>query len=109
TLAMTLVPYRGSAGAPQVLVGGPVSAAFQAIHVALPLMQSGQVHLLAIADKNRTPIAPELPTLAEAGLPVEVDLWYAMLAPAGTPPEIVARYNQEINEIIGTPQIKSKL
>ena len=47
--------------------------------------------------------------MAEAGLPVEVDLWFAMLAPAGTPPEIVVRYNKEIKEIIGTPQIREKL
>jgi len=103
------VPYRGSAGATQDLVGGHVSAAFQAVHVAVPLMQNNQLRLLAVASKQRAPIAPELPTLAEAGLPVEVDLWYAMLAPAGTAPEIVARYNAEINAIIGTRQIRDKL
>jgi tripartite-type tricarboxylate transporter receptor subunit TctC len=103
------VPYRGSAGATQDLVGGHVSAAFQAVHVAVPLMQNNQLRLLAVASQQRTPIAPELPTLAEAGLPVAVDLWYAMLAPAGTAPEIVARYNAEINAILGRRQIRDKL
>jgi tripartite-type tricarboxylate transporter receptor subunit TctC len=105
---MKHVPYRGSAGATQDLLGGHVSAAFQAVHVALPLMQSNQLRLLAIASKERTSIAPELPTLVEQGVPVEVDLWYGILAPAGTPTPIVARYNKEINEI-GTPQIGEKL
>jgi tripartite-type tricarboxylate transporter receptor subunit TctC len=106
---MKHVPYRGSAGATQDLLGGHVSAAFQAVHVALPLMQNNQLRLLAIASKERTSIAPELPTLVEQGLPVEVDLWYAILAPVGTPPAIIARYNKEINEIIANPQIAERL
>jgi tripartite-type tricarboxylate transporter receptor subunit TctC len=106
---MKHVPYRGSAGATQDLVGGHVSAAFQAVHVALPLMQGNQLRLLAVASKVRTNIAPELPTLVEQGLPVEVDLWYGVFVPAGTPTPIVARYNKEINEIIGMPQIAEKL
>jgi tripartite-type tricarboxylate transporter receptor subunit TctC len=64
---------------------------------------------LAVASKERTSIAPELPTLLEQGLPVEVELWYGVLAPAGTPTAIVARYNKEINEIIGAWQIAEKL
>jgi len=106
---MKHVPYRGSAGATQDLLGGHVSAAFQAVHVALPLMQNNQLRLLAIASKERTSIAPELPTLVEQGLPVEVDLWYAILAPAGTPTAIIVRYNKEINEIIANPQIAERL
>ena len=106
---MKHVPYRGSAGATQDLIGGHVSAAFQAVHVAVPLMQSGQLRLLAVASKERTSIAPELPTLLEQGLPIEVDLWYGVLAPAGTATTIVACYNKEINDIIGAPQIGEKL
>jgi tripartite-type tricarboxylate transporter receptor subunit TctC len=106
---MKHVPYRGSAGATQDLVGGHVSAAFQAVHVAVPLMQSGQLRLLAVASKERTSIAPELPTLLEQGWPVEVDLWYGVFVPVGTPTSIVARYNKDINEIIGAPQIGEKL
>jgi tripartite-type tricarboxylate transporter receptor subunit TctC len=103
------VPYRGSAGATQDLIGGHVSAAFQAVHVAVPLMQNNQLRLLAVASKERTSIAPELPTLVEQGLPVEVDLWYGVFTPYGTPTTIVARYNKEINEIISAPQIAEKL
>src|SRR5262245_41772340 len=106
---MKHVPYRGSAGATQDLIGGHVSAAFQAVHVAVPLMQNNQLRLLAVASKERTSIAPELPTLLEQGLPIEVDLWYGLLAPAGTPTTIVARYNKDINAIIRNPQIGEKL
>jgi tripartite-type tricarboxylate transporter receptor subunit TctC len=103
------VPYKGSAGATQDLVGGHVSAGFQAVHVALSLTESSQLRLLGVASKARTPVAPQVPTLTEEGLLIEVDLWFGVLAPAGTPADIVGRYNKEINEIIRTPQIAEKL
>jgi tripartite-type tricarboxylate transporter receptor subunit TctC len=106
---MKHVPYRGAAGATQDLAGGHVSASFQAVHGALPLMESNQLRLLAVASRERAAVVPQLPTLVEEGLPVEVDLWFGIFAPAGTPPEIVERYNKEINEILRVPQIVEKL
>jgi len=107
---MTHVPYRGSAGATSDLLGGHVGAAFQAIHVILPMAQAGQVRLLGLASKERVKVAPDLPTLQEQGLrDFEVDLWYGILAPAGTPAEIVARYNATVNEILRTPEVVEKL
>src|SRR5262245_52566882 len=106
---MKHVPYRGTAGATQDLVGGHVSAGFQAVHVALPLVRNNQLRFLAVADKERLGIAPELPTFIEQGLPVEVDFWYGVFAPAGTPPAIVGRYNKEINDILRVPEIAEKL
>jgi tripartite-type tricarboxylate transporter receptor subunit TctC len=104
------IPYRGSAGATQDLVGGHVSAGFQALHVILPVVQGKQVRLLAAASKDRVKIAPDLPTLHEQGLTgFDVNLWYAFLAPAGTPAEIVGRFNTVINEILRSPQIVEKL
>jgi tripartite-type tricarboxylate transporter receptor subunit TctC len=104
------IPYRGSAGATQDLIGGHVSAGFQAVHVILPLARENQVRLLAAASKERVHVAPDLPTLHEQGLTgFEVDLWYAILAPAGTPPGIVGRYNAVINEILRTPAVIEKL
>jgi tripartite-type tricarboxylate transporter receptor subunit TctC len=103
------VPYRGTAGAMQDLVGGHVSAAFQAVHVALPLVQDKQIRFLAVADKQRISVAPELPTLIEEGLPIEVIFWYGLFAPAKTPRESVARYNKEINDILRVPTIAEKL
>jgi len=107
---MTHVPYRGSAGATNDLIGGHVSLAFQSIHVIMPLAQTNQVRLLAIASKERSRVAPDLPTLQELGLAgFEVDLWFGILAPAGTPQEIVDRYNATVNEILLTPQVIEKL
>ena len=104
------IPYRGSAGATQDLVGGHVSAGFQAIHVILPIANGNQVKLLAVASKDRVPIAPNIATLQEQGLTgFEVNLWYAVLAPVGTPRDIVNRYNSVINEILRSPQVVEKL
>jgi tripartite-type tricarboxylate transporter receptor subunit TctC len=106
---MKHVPYRGAAGAMQDLVGGHVSASFLGLHGALPLMQDNQIRLLAVASRERAPVAPHLPTLIEEGLPVEVELWYGIFAPARTPPGIGDRYNKEINEILRAPEIVEKL
>jgi tripartite-type tricarboxylate transporter receptor subunit TctC len=104
------IPYRGSAGATQDLVGGHVSAGFQALHVILPIARENQVRLLAAASKERVAIARDLPTLHEQGLTgFDVNLWYGILSPSGTPPEIVARYNATINEILRSPQVVEKL
>lgn len=107
---MKHIPYRGSAGATQDLVGGHVDAGFQAIHVIMPVARNNQVKLLAVATNERQPIAPELPSLSEQGLPgFHVDLWYAVLAPAGTPKDIVAKYNAVINEILAQPSTQERL
>src|SRR4030095_10571910 len=83
------VPYSGSAGAVRDLVGGHVGAMFIPLHTVLPLSQDNHVRVLAIGSEKRSSLAPEVPTLAEAGVTgFEVDLWYALLAPAGTPADI---------------------
>ena len=108
--SMNHIPYRGSAGATNDLIGGHVSLAFQSIHVIMPLAQTNQVRLLAIASKERSRVAPDLPTLQELGLTgFEVDLWFGILAPAGTPQEIVDRYNATVNEILRSPAVAEKL
>jgi tripartite-type tricarboxylate transporter receptor subunit TctC len=104
------VPYRGSAGATQDITGGHVNAGFQAIHVIKPVADAGHVRVLAAGSKERVKIAPEVPTLQEEGLSgFEVDLWYGMLLPAGTPRDIVMRYNKDINEILRMPAVADKL
>jgi len=104
------VPYTGSAGAVRDLVGGHVSAMFIPLHTVLPLSQDNQVRVLAIGSPKRSSLAPDVPTLAEAGVTgFEVDLWYALLAPAGTPPDVIARYNKVVNEILATPKVREAL
>jgi tripartite-type tricarboxylate transporter receptor subunit TctC len=104
------IPYRGSAGAMSDLLGGHVKAGFVAVHVALPLVQNNQMRLLGVASLQRAKVAAELPTLDEQGLKgFEVNLWYGFLAPAGTPREIVTRYNTVVNEILREPKIAETL
>jgi tripartite-type tricarboxylate transporter receptor subunit TctC len=100
------VPYRGSAGATQDIVGGHVTGGFLSLSIAAPLAQTNSLRILGVASKERVPTAPELPTLAEQGLDgVEAELWFGLLAPAGTPRQIIARYNDAINEIVREPHV----
>jgi tripartite-type tricarboxylate transporter receptor subunit TctC len=104
------IPYRGSAGAVTDLLGGHVKAGFMAVHLALPLVQGNQIRLLGVASIPRAKVAPDLPTLDEQGITgFDVNLWYGLLAPAGTPPETIARYNTVVNEILRQPQIVEAL
>ena len=107
---LTHIPYAGSAGAVKDLAGGHVSAMFLPVHTALPLAQAGQIRILAVGSQTRAPQAAQVPTLAELGVTgFDVDLWYGVLAPAGTPKDIVDRYNAVFNEILAEPGVRSLL
>jgi len=107
---LTHIPYPGSAGAVKDLAGGHVSAMFLPIHTALPLAEAGQIRILAVGSQDRAQQAAQVPTLAELGVPdFDVDLWYAVLAPAGTPKVIVDRYNAVFNEILAQPSVRAVL
>ncbi len=91
------IPYKGTAGAVTDLLGGRIDYMFLPVHVALPFIQQGKLKALAAGSDKRVPQLPALPTLAEAGVAAgNVDMWYGVLAPKGTPPEIVSRLNAEI-------------
>jgi tripartite-type tricarboxylate transporter receptor subunit TctC len=106
---LTHVPYTGSAGAVKDLAGGHVNTMFIPVHTVLPLAADNQVRLFAIGSEQRSTLAPEVPTLAEQGLSgFEVDLWYALSAPAGTPRDIIDRYNKVVNEILAAPDVKEQ-
>jgi tripartite-type tricarboxylate transporter receptor subunit TctC len=99
------IPYRGSAGAVTDLLGGHVKAGFMAVHLALPLVQNKQMRLLGVASLERAKVAPDLPTLDSQGISgFEVNLWYGLLAPAGTPRDLIMRYNAVVNEILQQPK-----
>jgi tripartite-type tricarboxylate transporter receptor subunit TctC len=107
---LTHIPYKGTSGVMTDLIGNHVSAMFIPTHVALPFMRDKHIRVLGVAGRERSAAVPDVPTLHEQGLgEVENDLWFGLLAPAGTLPEIVARYNTAINEIIRTKEMIASL
>ena len=95
------VPYKGLTGAVVDLLGGRVNVMFMTTSAAAPYMQRDQLRMLAVIRPARSSLLPGMPTLAEQGYPnVLGGSWYGMLAPAGTPPDIVARLNTELNAIL---------
>jgi tripartite-type tricarboxylate transporter receptor subunit TctC len=107
---MQHIPYKGSPPALQDVMGGQVTMTFDNITTAWPLAKAGKLRALAVTTATRSAIAPDVPTLAESGLPgFEVGSWQGVFAPAGTPPEIVKRLNVEIVKILNLPDVKEKL
>jgi tripartite-type tricarboxylate transporter receptor subunit TctC len=107
---MQHIPYKGSPPALQDVVGGQVTMTFDNITTAWPLAKAGKLRALAVTTARRSSIAPDVPTLAESGLPgFEVGSWQGVFAPAGTPPEIVKRLNTEIVRILNLPDVREKL
>jgi tripartite-type tricarboxylate transporter receptor subunit TctC len=93
------VPYKGAAPAAQDLAAGHVSMMFDVVSLALGPIQAGRVRAIGVASKQRSPALPDLPTLAEQGLPAEVGAWFGFMAPAGTPPAAIAWLNREANKV----------
>jgi tripartite-type tricarboxylate transporter receptor subunit TctC len=103
------IPYKGSAPGIQDLVAGQVQLMFNAMPSTLPHVKSGRLRALAITAKDRSPLVPDLPTVAETLPGYEVTTWFGVLAPAATPAAIVSRLNQEIVAILQMPDIRSRL
>ncbi|WP_447740233.1 tripartite tricarboxylate transporter substrate binding protein [Variovorax boronicumulans] len=100
------VPYKGTAGAVTDLLGGRIDAMFLPVHVALQHIQAGKLKALATGSSHRLPQLPDVPTLAEAGVTADnVDMWYGVLAPKGTPAHVVARLNTEIAAVLKSPEV----
>jgi tripartite-type tricarboxylate transporter receptor subunit TctC len=105
---LTHIPYRGTAPAVTDLLGGQVEAMFLPIHVALPHVKTGKLVALGIGSDKRHPLLPDLPTIAQAKAGnVNVDMWYGMFAPPGTPPDQVARLNRELKDILASPEVRT--
>ena len=104
------VPYKGSAGAAQGLVAGVVESSFAGVPNALAQVPSGRLKALAVTTAKRIPQLPDVPTLQEAGVPgYEASVWLALLAPAGTPKDIVTKLNVEIGKLLITPDTRRAL
>jgi tripartite-type tricarboxylate transporter receptor subunit TctC len=104
------VPYKGSGPAQQDLMSGIVKVSFVGTPIAIPHMKSGRLIALGVSTAQRSPEMPEVPTIAEAGVPgFEARVWIGLLAPAGTPPEIVNKLNAEITKLMRTDEVRKLL
>lgn len=107
---MNLVPYKGTAQSINDLVGGHVSVACNIIPPALGNIKAGALRPLAVTTAKRSPFLPDVPTVAESGLPgFETELYYGLLAPAGTPKEIVARLSAELRKALEGDEVKQRI
>jgi tripartite-type tricarboxylate transporter receptor subunit TctC len=104
------IPYKGAGGAIADLVGGHVQAMVSALQTVAPHVQAGRLRMLGVMSAKRADAFPEVPTLKEQGLPdLEVETWYAMFAPAGTPAPIVARLNRDVNDFLKEADVRDVL
>jgi len=109
-VSMQHVPYKGSAPAMLDLIAGRIDIMFDNIPLPLPHIKAGKLRGLAVTAAQRSPVLPELPTLAEAGVPgFDVSSWYGIYAPAGLPRDIVTRLNGAFNEVLRLPEIRNQL
>jgi tripartite-type tricarboxylate transporter receptor subunit TctC len=103
------VPYKGSAPALTDVIAGQAALMFDTMLSAMPHVKSGKLRALAVTSAARSPAAPELPTIAESGLPgYEAIAWNGLLAPAGTPKDVITKLNAELKKALETPEIKDR-
>jgi tripartite-type tricarboxylate transporter receptor subunit TctC len=104
------VPYKGTGAAITDLIGGQVMLCFCTLPSVFQQAKNGRLRALAVTTAQRTPAAPEIPTVAETGIPgYEITQWYGLLAPAGTPPPVIQRLNAEVAKALNHPAARSRL
>jgi tripartite-type tricarboxylate transporter receptor subunit TctC len=109
-LRISHIPFRGSSAAMPEILSGRIPMILDVAAGALPYIQRGELRALAISTRERSPLAPEIPTFAESGVPgYEAYTWHMVFAPAGTPAPVVTQLNQAINRILALPAVKERL
>jgi len=109
-LKMLHVPYRGSAPAITDLLGGQVQSMFDNMPSALPHVQGGRLRAIAITSAQRSPLLPDVPTVAESGYPgFDVQSWFGLAAPAGTPHPVIERLNAALVKVMAAPEVRQRL
>jgi tripartite-type tricarboxylate transporter receptor subunit TctC len=107
---VTHVPYKGTGQSINDLIAGQIQIVFGSMPVSFPHMKTGRLRALAVTGANRTPLAPDLPTIAESGVPgFAFDSWWGMLAPAGTPPAVISRLDAELRRVLALDDVKARL
>jgi len=107
-IKMTHIPYKGGALALADLLGGHLTAVFQNIPVALPVVKSGKVRALGVTALKRSPHLPDLPTFAEAGYSLDIAAWYGACAPVAVPKPVLTRLNQAMVDVLRLPETRER-
>lgn len=109
-ISLLHIPYRGTAPAVTDLLGGQIQVLFTGAPAVIGQIKSGQLRALGVSSPQRLDSMPDVPTIAESGYKnFEADQWYGVVAPKGTPPEIVAKLNAQINRALQSPELKNRL
>ena len=109
-ISLLHVPYKGGAPAIADVLGGHVMLVAVNVLEVLPLVRGGKLKVLAVMSKSRTSVLPDVPTVAESGYPqFEASVWYGLVAPAKTPPAVVARLNAQVQQALASPTVKQML
>ena len=109
-ISLTHVPYKGATQAATDVAAGQIPVAFQGLGTVAALVRGGQVRLIGVTTEKRLSQFPDVPTVSESGLPgFFFNSWFAILAPAGTPKDIIARLNAEVLKAVGDPEVRRKL
>ena len=103
------VPYKGAGPSMAALMGGEVDMMFNGVSSALPHVKAGRLRAIAISSAQRSPLLPDLPTVAESGLRYETSGWYGLVAPAGTPKPVTARLQASLHKALNAPEMKERL
>jgi len=107
---LTHVPFKGSGPGVAALVGGQVTLMFAGPLAFEALIKAGKLRALAVADRKRSAVLPDVPTMAESGFPgIETGTWYGFLAPAGTPGSVVRTFHETLMKVMATPEMKARL
>ena len=109
-ISLTHIPFSATGPAVTQLLGGEVPIMFLPVHVAIAHVKAGKLHALATGGATRSPLSPEVPTLAELGFrDTDTDVWYALWAPAGTPSAITTRINADMQKVLALPEVRASL
>ena len=104
------VPYKGGPPAATDLIAGQIALLFFNTPAALPYIKAGKLRALGVSTAKRSPLLPEVPTIAESGVPnFDTDVWFGLVAPAGTPPEIVAKTQRDVARVVAMPDVRKQL